>query len=101
MAPRKGQTNNPAGRPKGKPNKITANLKAAISDFLNENWDQITQDWLTLEPEKRLQFYEKLIRYVVPPAADELARLTPEQLDQLIDKLKTQYQNENKIRKVS
>ncbi len=90
----KGRTNNRYGRPKGTPNKVTGSLKQAISQFLNENWDNVYQDWQTLEPEKRIQFYEKLIRYILPPATDELGRLTSDELDTLIERLKKQYTDE-------
>jgi hypothetical protein len=98
--PKKGITNNPAGRPKGTPNRITGQLKQVITEFLETNWQQFETDWLALEPEKRLQLYERLLRYIVPPAQDELASLTPAQLDELIAELKTQH-NEKQIRKVS
>ena len=35
----KGSTNNPNGRPKGKPNKITNELRSMISDFLTNEWE--------------------------------------------------------------
>ena len=97
--PKKGHTNNPAGRPKGTPNRITGQLKQVITEFLETNWQQFESDWLALEPEKRLQLYERLLRYIVPPAQDELANLTPAQLDELINKLRNE--NKNQIRKVS
>ena len=34
---RKGKTNNPNGRPKGSPNKVTSDVKAFISDIIEEN----------------------------------------------------------------
>lgn len=86
------------GRQKGSPNRITGQLKQAITSFLEDHWPQFEADFQGLEPEKRLTIYEKLIRYVVPPATDELTRLTPDELERLIEKLKNQYNNEKKIR---
>jgi len=64
--PGKGKTNNPDGRPKGSPNKITAELRERISDFLNENWEQIEKDFGTLDAEKRILIYEKLLQFTLP-----------------------------------
>lgn len=90
MGLHKGQTNNPAGRPKGKPNKITADLRTRINDFLNENWDTLQKDFEKLEPKDRLQFYEKLLQYGLPKLQSteittELERLTDEQLDYMVE----------------
>jgi hypothetical protein len=62
----KGFTNNINGRPKGVPNKITKELKALITEFLNEQWDSIKEDFRALEPKERLIYYEKLLAYCIP-----------------------------------
>jgi len=54
------------GRPKGVPNKATADLREWISNFIDSNREQVQQDWKTLEPKDRILFYEKLLKYVVP-----------------------------------
>ena len=66
----KGTTNNPNGRPKGTPNKITADLREFITDLLNDNREQILKDLQAVEPHQRLLFYEKLLQYVVPKQAN-------------------------------
>ena len=64
--PGKGNTNNPAGRPKGKPNKVTKELRERISDFLSGNWEQVEKDFQSLEPEKKIMIYEKLLQFTLP-----------------------------------
>lgn len=54
------------GRELGTPNKLTADLRERISDFLNENWEQIEKDFKTLEPEKRVMLFEKLLQFTLP-----------------------------------
>ena len=89
---RKGRTNNPAGRPKGSPNKITTELRTRINDFLSENWDIIEKDFKTLAPRERAMLFEKLLQYCVPRLQstdiDLTETLTDEQIDQIIEKLK-------------
>ncbi len=79
MAQRKGQTGNPSGRPKGTPNKITAELREIISDFLIENWPQIEKDFKVLDPEKRVALYEKFMQFTIP-------RMQSVHIPDLIDK---------------
>jgi hypothetical protein len=64
--PGKGNTNNPAGRPLGKPNKITKQLRDRISDFLNENWEQVEADFKGLDPKDRIILFERLLQYTTP-----------------------------------
>ncbi len=61
-----GKTNNPNGRPKGKPNKITGELKQWVSNLIDKNRDQFEIDLLSVEPEKRLAIIEKLMSFVIP-----------------------------------
>ncbi|GAB6395239.1 MAG: hypothetical protein MdMp024_1551 [Bacteroidales bacterium] len=72
MGLHKGQTGNPNGRPKGSPNKVTADLREWIKDLLEGNREQFTRDFEALEPYQRLIFWEKLLAYVLPkPVAEK------------------------------
>jgi hypothetical protein len=62
----KSKTNNPNGRPKGTPNKVTGELRARIADFLDENFEVVKVEFQKLEGEKKIQYYIKLIEYVLP-----------------------------------
>ena len=96
----KGQTNNPNGRPKGVPNKVTTDLRQWITNFLEDNLEQIQQDWKGLEPKDRIVLFEKLLKYALPTLqATSLTtgfeRLPEDQLDLIIESLKkTLYEKE-------
>ena len=62
----KGKTNNPNGRPKGTPNKITQDMRQWLSTVIDKNRRQIERDLEALEPKERLQMLEKLMQYVIP-----------------------------------
>jgi len=62
----KGKTNNPNGRPKGTPNKITQDMRQWLSTVIDKNRRQIERDLKPLEPKERLQMLEKLMQYVIP-----------------------------------
>lgn len=72
---KKGVTNNPNGRPKGSPNKITAELREFVCDILSENRELIRQDLQVVEPQQRLAFYEKLLQYALPKCANTTIHL--------------------------
>jgi hypothetical protein len=97
MGLRKGQTNNPAGRPRGKPNKTTDELRALVQQFIEDNIETLQTDFDKLDPAQRITFIDRLLKHVLPPALHELQRLTDDQLDELINRLK----DENKIRKIA
>lgn len=70
----KGYTNNPNGRPKGTPNKVTSTIRNWIVELINENREQLQTDLSQLEPKDRLSFIEKLLPYILPKVekADEV-----------------------------
>lgn len=72
MAQKKGQTGNPNGRPKGTPNKVTADLRTWINDILNDNRLQIENDLKCLEPYQRIAVFEKLLQYALPKQKENI-----------------------------
>lgn len=62
----KGKTNNPNGRPKGTPNKITKELRQWITEVIDANREQMVEDLKKIEPGERLKILERLIQYVIP-----------------------------------
>jgi hypothetical protein len=69
---RKGKTNNPNGRPAGKPNKATTEAREAIALFVDNNAHRLT-GWLDQvaeeNPEKAFQLFQSVIEYHVPKLA--------------------------------
>lgn len=88
--PKKGTVNNPNGRPKGTPNKSTDELRTLLQSFIDTNIETMQADFDALEPKERLSFIDRLLKHVLPAPLQELARLTDEQLDELINRLKKQ-----------
>jgi hypothetical protein len=70
MAQRKGQTGNPNGRPKGTPNKTTMEMKELITGFLSNNLETIQRDFDQLEPAKRFEVLDRLMKYVLPSRSE-------------------------------
>lgn len=70
----KGHTNNPYGRPKGTPNKITSTVRMWLLDMINNNREKLEEDFLKLEPKERLQLIERFLPYLMPKVerADEV-----------------------------
>lgn len=77
---RKGKTNNPNGRPKGTPNKVTTEFRETVKRLLESNADNMGR-WLTMvaegdgtdngkpDPAKALDLLAKLAEYAAPKLA--------------------------------
>ena len=92
MGQKKGQTGNPQGRPKGTPNKVTADVKTWLAGLIDNNRQQVEDDLKALEPKERLMILERLMQYTVPKqqavsAQIDLNNLTDEQLNIIINDL--------------
>jgi hypothetical protein len=66
MAPKKGVINNPHGRPKGVPNRNTADLRLWVDMVVKKNCKQFESDLMKLEPRDRLIILERLMQYTIP-----------------------------------
>ena len=85
---KKGFTNNPNGRKKGVPNKSTDELRSTVQAFIEKNIENLQSNFDLLHPKDKLLFIEKMLKMVLPQPLNSLEKLTDEQLDQLIEKLK-------------
>ena len=66
MGLQKGSTNNPKGRPKGRPNKTTGPMRSRITQFLSENFDTIMHDLKSLNQRDRVKAYTDMLQYGLP-----------------------------------
>lgn len=71
------------GRQAGTLNKQTAELRQFVGEIIYDNMPKIKADIETIEPEKRLALFEKLLSYVLPkpqssmfPIEDGLMRVS-------------------------
>ena len=71
------------GRKKGTPNKTPDEIRQKVQNFISENIESIQSDFEQLEPQKRLEFLEKLLKHVLPRPLNELEKLTEDQLSEL------------------
>ena len=97
----KGKTNNPNGRPKGTPNRITQDVRAWLSAVIDKNRKHMERDLKALEPKDRLQMIEKLMQYVIPKqqavsAEVDFSKLTDEQLTIIVNQLTEGIDNEDR-----
>ncbi len=63
----KGQSGNPSGRKKGTLNKTTKELRGLLQEVLLANFSRakIAKDLKELSPKHRLEFYFKLLEYIL------------------------------------
>jgi hypothetical protein len=54
------------GRPKGSANKSSAIIRDAFASLLEDNLEQITKDFKTLDPEKRVKLFLDMSKYIIP-----------------------------------
>ena len=69
---KKGTVNNPNGRPKGTPNKRSAELRDLMANFLSGNFNRFIQDMSVIEdPAMRSKVYLDAYKTIVPRPIDE------------------------------
>ena len=55
------------GRQKGTPNKVKDGLRERISNFAEENFDEVVEAWKQIqEPDKKIKAYNDICAYALP-----------------------------------
>lgn len=96
MGLKPGQTNNPRGRPRGKPNLVSHDIRESFSTLIK--WyistDQYANDFLHLRPRERVRHVEVMSNYTIAKLQSiemntftELESATDEQLDRVINQV--------------
>ena len=99
MGLHKGMTNNPAGKPPGAKNKINAELRVMINNFLNDEFETIKEDFKKLDAKDKLKFYTDLLNYGLPKLQAtsleiDFEKMTESDLDLIIEGLIKKSENE-------
>ena len=85
----KGDKNiNREGRPKGKPNKSTDDLRYLVYKFVERNFDALQTEFLNLESKDKLLFIDRMLKHILPPPVHPLEKLSDEDLDEIIERLR-------------
>ena len=91
------------GRPKGSPNKTTAETKELISELVF-NREEFTTDWKHMNAHERMEIRIKLAKFIIPePKEAPLSRVEqdyPLFIDTMEDKLRLQEMTENGAKQV-
>jgi len=93
MPYKKGESGNPSGRVKGSKNKTPEQIRSALLKFIQDNIDAVSNDFKELDTKQRLDFFEKIIRHVLPPPTS-LEQLSEQQLEQLHTYLLKKFSND-------
>jgi len=54
------------GRPKNSLNKQTVKIRDAFAQLLENNLEQLNDDFAELEPEKRIKLFLDMAKYIIP-----------------------------------
>lgn len=87
---KKGESGNPAGRPKGAKDKAQSSIKQWVNELINKNRSTVEADLRQCEPQERLRFILKLLDYVLPKAVNakvDVSTLSDEQLDAVVHQI--------------
>jgi hypothetical protein len=101
---KKGQIGNPNGRPKGGVNKISAEQREYLRDFLMKNKEKFEEHVENLKSKDYVLMYIALMQYILPkpataelrevPKLEEFVAMTSEERQEAIREIRESLQNQ-------
>ena len=88
---KQGISGNPEGRPRGKGNKTTEQVRQLLQAFIEGKIDELETIWQDLDPWQKLQFIDRLLKHTLPAPLHSIEQFSEEDLDILIERLKERY----------
>ena len=92
------------GRKRGTPNKVTADMKERIKQFVEAEFESVAKDFKSLDPRDRIQLFEKFLNYILPRQTSANvtaevtevndAKITPQEAAEFIKELTKDYGKE-------
>ena len=86
---------NRQGRKPGTPNKTTEEMRAVIGDIITENLPRIRKAIKNMDDDKLVMVVERLLKHYLPAPVNSIEQFSEEDLDILIDRLKSKYSQLN------
>ena len=89
----KGQSGNPAGRPKRTAQKISIGLRQNLAYFLEERFTDVAKNYKTLTPYEQIRLYMGLMPYVMCKRDDiPIYKLEEADLDLMLDITREEFE---------
>jgi len=76
----KGHSGNPNGRPKGATDKKKTKIREIIGAVLDDNADRVQGELLTLQGKDFLDFYIRLLEYIIPKLQRQTIEIDQEKI---------------------
>lgn len=77
---KKGHSGNPNGRPKGATDKKKTKIREIIGAVLDDNADRVQGELLTLQGKDFLDFYIRLLEYIIPKLQRQTIEIDQEKI---------------------
>jgi hypothetical protein len=87
------------GKPKGAKSKLPSQLREAITQFLEGNFQNVVKDYKKLKPAEKLKFYSELLQYSIPKlktiSTNEIENLSEEDLKKILEMIREEVKNKH------
>lgn len=95
----KGKSGNPNGRKPGTPNRVTGDFRQRIQQLLDDQFNQLQEDFKTLDAKERVNTFIRLLEYTTPKlqrseTTIDLSNLSDAEVEMLFDRAMTKMEQE-------